>query len=197
MHTTITFAVLQHTLTNLFFHFRSAEPLNYRDKNNLEIVNLQIGTLKLISTNVNNAYNGLEVDLENNRTYTKMHLSLALVLTFNISSSTVRHKKNGDTVAGTLPEDDEISGSGDHSGSGDSESSTQVEHIVESSTPSDALFFSSTMSTAATEQVGPVVPKKPSNSTISKEIQPSSAHFHPPLLALLLGALLLHALRPC
>lgn len=100
-------------------------------------------------------------------------------------------------MAGTAPvDDDDISGSGDHSGSGDTESSTEVEPMGESSTSSDVLFFTSTMSTVATEQVGAVVPEKTANSTLTKETQPSCASLHPPLLALLLGALLFQALRP-
>ncbi|KAH9388535.1 Glypican-4 [Tyrophagus putrescentiae] len=165
---------------------RSAEQLNYRDKNNLEIVNLQISTLKLISLNVNNAYNGLETDLENN----------------------LRHNNNNNegAVAGTAPVDDEISGSGDdHSGSGDTESATELgehssstEQTPPSSTSKDSLYFASSESTAGTA--------KPVTSTAEPEakrpqepsdLQPSSANPLPlPLLWLLLGALLLPALRP-
>lgn len=95
-----------------------------------------------------------------------------------------------------MPVDDEISGSGDHSGSGDTESSTEVEHIPESSSPADDIFFSSTMSTVATEQVGAVVPEGTANSTFSSS-EPSSANLlQPPLVALLLGAFIFLALRP-
>ena len=60
----VSFSLLSRFLS--LFLIRSVETLNYRDKNNVEIVNQQISTLKLISSNVNNAYNGLDVDLENN-----------------------------------------------------------------------------------------------------------------------------------
>lgn len=109
----------------------------------------------------------------------------------------MRHKQNGGTVGGTVPVDDEISGSGDHSGSGDTESSTEVEHIPETSSPSDDIFFSSTMSSVATEQVGAVVPEGTANSTINSSSEPSSANLlQPPLVALFLGALIFLALRP-
>ncbi|KPM10777.1 glypican-like protein [Sarcoptes scabiei] len=39
------------------------DSINYRDKNNVEIMNQQISTMKLISINLNNAYNGLDLNL--------------------------------------------------------------------------------------------------------------------------------------
>lgn len=179
----------------------------------MEIVNLQISTLKLISLNVNNAYNGLETDLENNR---KSYLFVTLCwppftdahLYFFPLDIAVRHNNNNNegAVAGTAPVDDEISGSGDdHSGSGDTESATELgehssstEQTPPSSTSKDSLYFASSESTAGTA--------KPVTSTAEPEakrpqepsdLQPSSANPLPlPLLWLLLGALLLPALRP-
>nr|XP_027202392.1 glypican-4-like isoform X2 [Dermatophagoides pteronyssinus] len=46
--------------------FRNSDEPNYRDRNNVEIINQQIATLRLISFNLNKAYNGLDVDFENN-----------------------------------------------------------------------------------------------------------------------------------
>ncbi|KAH7642510.1 glypican-like protein [Dermatophagoides farinae] len=45
---------------------RNSDEPNYRDRNNVEIINQQISTLRLISFNLNKAYNGLDVDFENN-----------------------------------------------------------------------------------------------------------------------------------
>ncbi|KAI2799324.1 Glypican-4 [Blomia tropicalis] len=100
---------------------RIGEPFNYRDKNNIEIVNQQISTLKLISTNVNNAYNGLDVDLESN---------LKLV-----------------DDNGNMPIDDEMSGSGEESSGNGEEAITEASATLdddEDSRISDNKHFSST-----------------------------------------------------